>query len=182
MNLAMGTIEQDQSEATILCKSCGLCCTGHLFAWAKLRSSEMETAKALGLTVFSSDARQRGFNQPCPLWDGECTIYASPQYPHFCHVYKCKLLKKVVDETTPLPEALTVVQRAKEMINDVELLLPASTNRNFRERLVAHIEDLERSTDLGKSDVEFRQKARELLNFYKNHFGVKDLVDISYEP
>ena len=168
------------SQGNILCKSCGLCCTGHLFIWTKLRSAELYPAQALGLHVFGSDPSQRGFSQPCPLWQGECTIYASPHYPHFCRTYKCKLLKEVLDENTPLPDALTVVRQAKEMIHEVEALLPSSANTNFRERLVAnldHLENLKSSEGQENPDVEFRQKADALLIFYEKVFGVKDLVD-----
>jgi hypothetical protein len=141
-----------------------------LFAWAKLRSSELKSAEALGLKVLGSDPKQRGFNQPCPVWDAECTIYTTPHYPHFCRLYKCSLLKKVIDESVALPDALTVIQEAKALIREMELLLPDSANRNFRERLVHEIE--QRS-----QDGEFQARARELLHFYNHHFGVKDLID-----
>ena len=169
--------ETNEAPGTILCKSCGLCCTGHLFVWAKLRSSELDSAQVLGLNVFGSDPDQRGFSQPCPLWDGQCTIYTSPQYPHFCRTYKCKLLKELIDESTSLPVTLTVIQQAKEMIHDVESLLPSSPNPNFRERLVAQLEALEDSDRQQDTDLEFRQKADALLLFYEKVFGVKDLVD-----
>ncbi len=170
------TDKASESPGTVLCKSCGLCCSGHLFAWVKLRSPELEPAQALGLNVLR-EPRQRGFSQPCPLWNGQCTIYTSPQYPRSCQTYKCKVLKKVLDETVTLPEALTVVQQAKGLINELELFLPASSNANFRERLVEHIDSIEGSVKLGNADLEFREKARTLLNFYKDHFGVKDIVD-----
>lgn len=169
--------ETSASQATILCKSCGLCCTGHLFTWAKLRPAELDPAQALGMNVFRSDPRQRGFSQPCPLWQGQCTIHTSAHYPHICRTYQCKLLKEVLDETTPLSQALTVVQQAKGMINELEALLPVSLNANFRERLVARIEYLEESAGRGNADLEFRQKAGALLIFYENQFGVKDLLD-----
>jgi hypothetical protein len=172
-----GMDETNESPGTILCKSCGLCCTGHLFVWAKLRSSELDSAQVLGLNVFGSDPDQRGFSQPCPLWDGQCTIYTSPQYPHFCRTYKCKLLKELIDESTSLPVTLTVIQQAKEMIHDVESLLPSSPNPNFRERLVAQLEALEDSDRQQDTDLEFRQKADALLLFYEKVFGVKDLVN-----
>ena len=172
-----GIDETNESPSTILCKSCGLCCTGHLFVWAKLKSAELSSAQSLGLHVFGSEPSQRGFSQPCPLWDGQCTIYTSPQYPHFCRTYKCKLLKEVLDESTSLPFALTVIQQAKEMIHDVESLLPNSPNPNFRERLVAQLEALEDSDRQQDMDLEFRQKADALLLFYEKVFGVKDLVD-----
>ncbi len=175
-----GMEETNESQGTILCKSCGLCCTGHLFIWAKLRSSELNSAKMLGLNVFGSDPSQRGFSQPCPLWQGQCTIYTSPHYPHFCRTFKCKLLKEVLDQNASLPSALIVVERAKEMISELEALLPSSPNIGFRERLVAHLEDLERLKASGgqeNTDLEFQMKAGALLIFYKNVFGVKDLLD-----
>lgn len=175
-----GTEETNESQANILCKSCGLCCTGHLFIWSKLRSAELDSAEALGLRVFRSVPSQRGFSQPCPLWQGVCTVYTSPHYPHFCRTYKCKLLKQVLDETTSLNDALTAIEKAKGMIHELETLLPGSPNINFRERLVAHLEELdslESSAVLAKADLEFRRKAHEVLILYEKVFGVKDLVE-----
>lgn len=163
-----------EAPANALCKSCGLCCSGHLFAWVKLRTPELPRALALGLSVLGTNPKERGFNQPCPLWNGQCTIYTSPDYPRSCRTYKCKLLKRLLDENITFPEALNVVQQAKEKIHSVESLLPASSNCNFRERLVEHIES-------GNADGEFRQKASALLSFYKNEFGVKDIINRSEE-
>ncbi|MBV5331949.1 hypothetical protein JZU69_06275, partial [bacterium] len=137
----------------------------------RLRPSELDWAEARGMKVFRDDPSQRGFSLPCPLWKGQCTIHTDPHYPHVCREYKCKLLKEVIAETTPLPDALKVMEQAKEMIDELKALLPASPNNNFRERLV---EQFEKSAD---TDLEFRQKANTLLNFYEEVFGVKDLVD-----
>jgi hypothetical protein len=172
--------EIEETQANTLCKSCGLCCTGHLFISTKLRSLELDSARALGLNVFGSEPSQRGFSQPCPLWQGQCTVYTSPHYPHFCRTYKCKLLKEVLDENTSLPKALTVVEEAKVVIHEVEALLPNSPNIGFRERFVSHIEDLEglkASTGQENLELEFQLKAAELLVFYEKVFGVRDLVD-----
>ena len=76
----------------------------------------------------------------------------------------------MVDERVALPEALTIIERAKHLIHELELLMPVSSIRNFRERLIHEIEQRD-------EDVEFQQKARVLLHFYKDHFGVKNLVD-----
>lgn len=169
----------NETQANTLCKSCGLCCTGHLFIWAKLRSPELDSAQALGLNVFRSVPSQRGFSQPCPLWQSVCTIYTSPGYPHFCRTYKCKLLKEVLEETTSLPDALTVIEQAKGMIHELEALLPVSPNPNFRERLVAEIENP--SSGQEDTDLELRQKVDALLVLYKKVFGVTDVVDTSDE-
>jgi hypothetical protein len=172
--------ETNESQANILCKSCGLCCTGHLFIWAKLRPGELNPAEALGMAVFRSDPTQRGFSQPCPLWQGECTIYTSVHYPRVCRAYKCKLLKEVLAENTTLSNAERTVEQAKDMIRELEPLLPNSREINFRKRLVAYLEDLEHrtaSTGQENAELEFRQKAEALLAFYELHFGVNDFMD-----
>ena len=174
-----GIDEGCETNANILCKSCGLCCTGHLFTWTKLRSAELDSAEAVGLNVLRSSPQERGFNQPCPLWQGQCTIYSTPQYPRFCHTYKCKLLKLLLDESTTLREAVVTVEQAKHLIHELERLLPESPNPNFRERLVSQ---LEKSTEQADSDdKEFRLKAKTLIRFYKQHFGLTDMFDMSEE-
>jgi uncharacterized protein len=167
--------EQQESDANALCKACGLCCTGHLFIWTKLKSAELNSIEALGVRVIRSVPSQRGFNQPCPLWQGMCTIYASSSYPHFCRTYKCKLLKKLLDETVVLPQALSLVEEARRKIDEVEAMLPPSPNPNFRERLEAQLETP------AKDEPEFRQKAGQLLALYEKFFGVTDVVTIPSE-
>lgn len=159
---------KNDSPANILCKSCGLCCTGHLFAWTKLRSAELDSIQSLGLKVVR-EPEQRGFNQPCPLWSDLCTIYESHQYPRFCQTYKCKLLKRLIGENISLPESLSIVQNATERIKELESHLPVSPNPNFRERIIAYMEN-------GDSDLKFCRKAKALLEFLGVQFGVKDFL------
>ena len=169
--------ETTEPQASTLCKSCGLCCTGHLFIWTKLRPAELDPVEKLGMTVLRSEPRQRGFNQPCPLWQGECTVYASPHYPHACQAYRCRLLKEMLGHNVSLPEALAIVDQAKGMILEVETLLPASSMPNFRERLVEHLECLNTLDGQASADLDFQRKADALLRLYEDVFGVTDVVD-----
>ncbi len=162
---------------TALCKSCGLCCTGHLFIWVKLKPSELDPVEKLGVRVYRSDPTQRGFSQPCPLWQGCCTIYESPSYPRACRAYKCKLFKEILGDITSLPQALAVVQQAKDRIDALDPFLPASAGSGFRERLVAHIEHPPAGARADPTYAEFRSKADELLRFYETFFGVTDLLE-----
>jgi hypothetical protein len=170
--------ETAESPANALCKACGLCCTGHLFIWTKLRSAELDSIEDLDVKVFRSVPSQRGFNQPCPLWQGECTIYTSSHYPRFCRSYKCKLLKKLLDESTSLTHALTVIKDAKDLIQEVEALLPHSSNPNFRERFAARWEEVPAQVN---GNTEFQQKGRALLSVYEDVFGVDDLTETHEE-
>ena len=165
------TIGHDNNEtpAETLCKACGLCCTGHLFVWTKLRSPELDPIQSLGVKVFR-EPNQRGYSQPCPLWDGVCTIYDTPRYPRFCGTYKCKLLKQVMEDITPLPSALTTVRETKSLIHALGLILPITSSPNFRERLVECLEN-------GIENPEILQKVNDLLDIYDKQFGVSDLLD-----
>ena len=164
----MTEIEYSQAaEATTLCKACGLCCTGHLFSWVRLKAVELTPLQKLGLNVIRSDPRQRGFTQPCPMWNGVCTIYESPHYPRGCDSYRCKLLRELLDESVSLPRALKIVNQAMKMIQEVAEFLPAASQVSFRERLVTQMEQ-------GAADAKFLQKANALLVFFDKHFGVND--------
>lgn len=170
--MILGMTVLEESQANTLCKSCGLCCTGHLFIWTKLRSVELKSVEALGVKVFRSPG-ERGFNQPCPLWKGICTIYTTAAYPHFCQTYKCKLLKALLNESIVLGDALARVEEAKQRIAELEVLFPAAPTSNFRERLMAYLESQE------QPEPQVRAKADELLIMYEQIFGVDDLIDKS---
>lgn len=166
------------ATASLLCKSCGLCCSGHIFSWVRLNASELDPVENLGLNVIRNDPHQRGFTQPCPVWNGVCTVYTSPDYPRSCKNYKCIALRRLLDQDITLPDASAIIQETLSLIREIEPLLPASTAISFRERLIAHKEFLE-STDRGHEthDQEFLRKTQILLTQYEDHFGVDDFID-----
>lgn len=177
----MVTVELSRaSEATTLCKSCGLCCTGHLFSWVRLKASELTPSEKLGLKVIRNDPRQRGFIQPCPAWNGICTVYDSPNYPRGCDSYKCKLLRELLDENVSLPDAQQVVSDTKALIQKVEKHLPKSSHASFRERFIAHVKALRESSSQGHHR-KFLAKADALLGVFQNSFGVKDFFESGEE-
>ena len=133
----------------------------------------------LGVEVVRSVPSQRGFNQPCPLWQETCTIYTSAHYPHFCRVYKCKLLKSLLEGTISLEQGLSTVQQTKRMIEELEVLLPPTEAISFRERVVAYLETPPdpRSAGGEEATAALRKKTEALVIRYGTVFGVKDLVD-----
>lgn len=163
------------SPANQLCKACGLCCSGHLFSWVRLDALELDQVEKLGVRVIRDDPRQRGFLQPCPLWNGICTVYTSPEYPHSCRRYKCKVLRQLLEGDIFLPEAMSIVQDTLALIREIEPLLPKSSAISFRERLIAHKEELE--AEEKELDSEFLRKTAELLTRYEDLFGVDDFID-----
>ncbi|MCC6500147.1 MAG: hypothetical protein IT313_07760 [Anaerolineales bacterium] len=177
----MVTVEFSRaSEATTLCKSCGLCCTGHLFSWVRLKATELTPSEKLGLKVIRNDPRQRGFTQPCPVWNGICTVYDSPHYPKGCDSYKCKLLRELLDENVSLSDAQQVVSNTKALIQKVEKHLPKSSHASFRERFIAQVKSLQTLSSQGHN-ASFNKKAQQLLTLFENSFGVKDFFEKSTE-
>lgn len=129
----------------------------------------------LGAKVIRNDPRQRGFLQPCPLWNGVCTIYAAPEYPSSCGRYKCNILRRFLDEDLSFDDALKMIQETLNLIREIEPLLPNSKIASFRERLITHKEVLESKKE--NLDGEFMRKTAELLVRYEDWFGVDDFVD-----
>lgn len=163
------------SSANLLCKACGLCCSGHLFSWVRLNAPELEQVEKLGINVIRDDPRQRGFLQPCPMWNGICNIYDAPEYPKSCGKYKCKVLRQLLDDDISLQDGLSIIQETLALIRKIEPLLPPSKAISFRERLIAHKEELE--TKKADLDGEFMRKTMDLLSRYEDQFGVDDFID-----
>jgi hypothetical protein len=86
------------------------------------------------------------------------------------------VLKRLLDEDIALPEALSVIQETLDLIREIEPLLPASSAISFRERLITHKEFLE-SKGEEMVDSEFLRKAKLLLTYYEDRFGVDDFID-----
>jgi hypothetical protein len=168
----------DSSPSQTLCKSCGLCCSGHLFAWVRLNANELDKSEALGLNVIRDDPRQRGFLQPCPVWKNNvCTVYTSPDYPSSCKKYKCIVLRKLLDEEINFLNALNQIEESLSLIREVESLLPVSSAISFRERLITHKENVEKLDSQSPIEKEFLRKANQLLEIYESRFGVDDFID-----
>ena len=171
------TRQENEPASATLCKACGLCCTGHLFVNAEFKPVEVKTTKALGLKVLETDPEKPVFRLPCPLWDGKCTIYTHPYKPSICSAFKCKLLKEIEEEQVQLNEALTFVQAAKQLIQNLEEKLPGDQEINFRQRLFDHMNQLENSASHTQAVNAFRLEAGTLLVLFTKRFGVTGLFN-----
>ncbi len=166
------------SPANLLCKACGLCCSGHLFSWVRLNASELDDVEELGLKVIRDDPRQRGFLQPCRMWNGTCAIYTSHAYPRSCQKFNCQVLRRLLDEDISLSEALSMIEETLGLIREIESMLPGPVEESFRERMIAQKEKLESKADLlSLKEQEFLNKTRKLLDWYIYRFGVNEFLD-----
>jgi len=90
-----------EPETNTLCKACGLCCSGHLFAFGSLLPDETTSAQALGMTLQQSYQEKLGFTMPCPMWIGQCSIYLHPDKPKTCGRFECKKFKESRMSSSP---------------------------------------------------------------------------------
>ncbi len=136
-------------DANSLCRECGLCCNGVIFADVQLQSGDNASRlRALGLALVQrSNAGKEKFKQPCTAFAGcECKIYS--ERPTYCRQFECLLLKSVKAGETAPDKAIRVIRSALRRVKKVE-------------RLLQQLGDADESVALSKR---FRRMQRRLEN------------------
>jgi hypothetical protein len=103
-----------------LCLSCGLCCDGTLFELARAKPDERPHLQDLGLGYIEDSDGRTGFRQPCPAFEGCCSVYEAR--PSVCRRFRCNLLAKVIEGALPIEEAEGIVETAKGLVRRGEPL------------------------------------------------------------
>lgn len=157
--------EGNSSLGSALCTQCGLCCTGALHNYAVLEPEEVEYGRGLGLTLRTEG--RPGFALPCPwLKDCACTIYANR--PKVCARYKCGLLENLEAGETSLDAALDKVKSAKELVRQVEAVMPAGMTLP-EARALCHTEPAESEASGRDQEMKLRL-AVTTLSFYLDKY------------
>lgn len=111
-------------DANSLCRECGLCCNGVIFADVQLREGDdAARLRTLGL-AFASTSRAgiEKFKQPCAAFGGcQCNIYT--ERPTYCREFECLLLKSVKAGEIKISEARKVIRAALKQSETVKHLL-----------------------------------------------------------
>lgn len=99
--------------ANALCKACGLCCSGYLFRHVSVPKDLEETYRQLGLSIYQRPGGTVAFHQPCTCHtkDG-CSIYDAQ--PSVCRDYFCILQIHVLNGTTPVDQAHTIIDTVRQ--------------------------------------------------------------------
>jgi hypothetical protein len=163
---------KNELDATAVCKACGLCCTGHLFTWARLDPGEIITTQALGMSLVQPRPDENGFSLPCPLYTNQCPIYTHPHKPKVCGKYECKMLKEIKNGQKNLAQAMTEIKQFKDIVHELEALLPTKPNVNYNQYLCEHIWQLENDPTLYNTEAAFRLKAGVFFILLEQRFGV----------
>jgi len=152
-----------------LCLRCGLCCDGSLFAWVKLRSAELSSARLAGLRVYGEHPADRGFAQPCAAFSGRCEIYFSGFYPKSCSAYRCVVLKRTAAGELDEEGALAILLRAKQAAEELRVALGVKASQSLRDQIA----------DLKPDQLDPLVKTAlvEYLTLLRNAFGVDGIQD-----
>lgn len=105
-----------QGDATRLCVSCGICCTGLLHRIALLKPEEVPIARRLGLEL--DDTAKPSFKLPCHRFDGCCTVYEDR--PRSCQRFRCALLRKLDAGEVNLENGLQTVAEAHRLTRQAQ--------------------------------------------------------------
>jgi hypothetical protein len=112
------------SPLATLCRACGLCCDGNLFAHVPLTADEAARARRHHLVVFDRDDGSPALRQPCAaLEEAGCRVYDDRPAP--CRRYRCMLLAALADDEVSLRDALAVVTEAHALLAAADAALPA---------------------------------------------------------
>jgi len=114
------------SEAvSILCRSCGLCCDGTLFAHVSLTADEAAALRERDLALESRRDGSFRLPQRCRALEGKvCAVY--PNRPKPCAAYVCLLAQALSEGEIRLDEARATVEGAHDKLAALREELPGS--------------------------------------------------------
>lgn len=180
------------SVAEKLCLTCGLCCSGVIFADVQLQAGDDATRiEALGLPLrkvrnqrseqtSSADATpampKTKFSQPCVVFDGcRCRIYADR--PNYCRAFDCALLKSVKAGEVKTVDALQLIEKALRRAERVRQLLRKLDDKDERvalslrfRRTVKRIEQSNVSQQTARTFSELTLAHHDLNLMLSEHF------------
>ncbi len=117
---------KDESEEQEICIQCGFCCDGTLFDHAVVYPKEVIREDLRGL-LFSEDGSDF-FNMPCPHSNVSCSVY-NEEKPQVCSKYSCQVLKNVGLQKITKNDAISLVQKAISLKEDVIILYKKITKK-----------------------------------------------------
>ncbi len=110
-------------SAAALCRECGMCCDGTVFADVRLSPEDKARIAVHGHTAaLFKGAPPSRLKQPCSAFlEGRCAVYLNR--PDHCRNFDCALLKKVVAGKLAFDRAQRTVRLCREKANKVRQLL-----------------------------------------------------------
>lgn len=111
-----------------LCTQCGLCCFSFHSIGFIANEQEKKVVQKFGGEIYTNKHGQIEFQQPCPAFNGKCSIY--PNHPQSCKDYRCQLLKSLSSTKITYQQALDIINQTKGAVSKIDyILFPIIGNR-----------------------------------------------------
>jgi uncharacterized protein len=126
------------SNASALCRTCGLCCDGTVFDDVPITEIESSRLRHRLLVLDATADRELRFEQRCSaLGPWGCDVYA--ERPSSCSGFRCKLLRRVDADEVSLPAALALIQEILAPVMRLDAAMPAGRSFQSRRNLFAQL-------------------------------------------
>jgi Fe-S-cluster containining protein len=122
-----------EDELTRLCRECGACCDGTLFAWVELEVHERTRRPPRRLSLVRDGT---AMVQPCEHHGARgCSIY--DERPAACRSYRCALFERHRDERGPIEPRIDRVEKLRAVVARVRAVVggPGEDDRGLWELL-----------------------------------------------
>ncbi|VVB71837.1 Uncharacterised protein [uncultured archaeon] len=130
-----------ESNSSVLCLSCGLCCQGLIFNRAALLHDEIKLAEDMNLEYFCADDGELAFRLPCHIYQNDrCSMYHSRLDAR--KRYQCLLLKRLNNGDLDLDKGRKIVMQAESLMDTINRQLDdinITATDDFRQRIAGFL-------------------------------------------
>ena len=131
------------AELTTLCRSCGVCCNGVMFAHVQVTTHELRPETRRRLQVVEADGR---FKPPCAAHEPRgCTVY--DDRPEICRDYACELYLEHEAKGGELDRKLRRVARIRELVASIRARRKVA-DREWLPRTIAEMLSIGKPSDV----------------------------------
>lgn len=132
------------AELTRLCRTCGVCCNGVMFAYVEVEKSEMRADTRRRLHVLEAENR---FTLPCCEHGPEgCQVY--DDRPSICRSYTCALYDEYKETGEELDRKLMRVERIKQLVATIRARRRGAADHEWLPRAISEMLAVGKPTDV----------------------------------
>ena len=158
------TIHEDNLSSN-LCTSCGLCCDGTLYKRAPLVPEDDREALEENATEVVVWEGEDYLALPCPANDcGVCQMYSIR--PTVCRSYKCKLLKRALENKISWKASLDIVHTTRLYKEKLDSRINEYHKAEHRTSLSERFHDFIDSHKDTEQSSAFKQKYKKIMAEY----------------
>jgi Fe-S-cluster containining protein len=107
-------MSKSENNISKICTSCGFCCDGTLFGFAKANNEkDTESIKRLGLTKVEKNGKSL-IQLPCRHFEKKCTVYDQSR-PEICGKFFCEPIKKLKKGNYTEKELQELIESTKRL-------------------------------------------------------------------